>query len=132
MGNNAVIVVMHDCLSEIADDPEFGRRLSDAIKAFSHRGEKPVWVPARGKRCRCANAAEVLSWDHASAHQIVVVHGNSGVRVSSLPDDGAPDEVVAVIEDTLRWRKRFAKDEKKRNAAETMTAPAAAEEPNPS
>lgn len=77
MGFNTTVVVLNDALGEIRNDPEFGRRLADAI-AHVQRG-KPVDVPAHsikgGIHC---NAAVVIETHHADYMVTVRVGGNYG------------------------------------------------------
>lgn len=76
MGFNTTVVVLNDALSEIRDDPEFGRRLADAVLKVQ-RGE-PVDVSAHGKRSIHCNAAVVIESHHADQMVMVRVGGNYG------------------------------------------------------
>lgn len=77
MGYNTTIVVMNDALDTIAKDPEFGKRLSDAIAEAGFR-RKPVDVSAHGGNCIHVNAATVIECHHADQNVLVRVGGNHG------------------------------------------------------
>ena len=76
MGYNTTVVILNDALSEIATDPEFGRRLADAIKRL--RAGDPEIVAAYGKHSIHGNAAIVIESHHADYDVTVVVGGNRG------------------------------------------------------
>lgn len=75
MGYNTTVVILNDALGEIATDPEFGKRLADAI-AQARRG-KPVVVGAHGERDIHCNAALVVETHHADDEVTVIVGGNT-------------------------------------------------------
>ena len=76
MGWNTTVVVLNDALTDIRDDPEFGRKLYDACLEAVAR--KPVDVSAG---CHC-NAATVIETHHADQMVLVRVGGNMGVVVT--------------------------------------------------
>lgn len=76
MGYNTTVVVLNDALDAIASDPEFGRRLRDAITRLRH--DKPENVGAHGDRGIHCNAALVIETHHADHDVTVVVGGNRG------------------------------------------------------
>ena len=80
MGFNSTVVVMNDALDMIRDDPEFGRRLHNAIMSRAMSRNEPIDVAAASPSgCRCyANAATVIESHHADITAIVTVGGNSG------------------------------------------------------
>lgn len=75
MGFNTTVVVLNDALSYIRDDPEFGRRLYDAVTR-AHSG--PQDVAAHSKRGIHCNAAIVIETHHADYDVIVRVGRNTG------------------------------------------------------
>lgn len=79
MGWNTTVVVMNDALGNIETDPEFGKRLAQAIKQVT-RGEK-VDVAAHGKHGIHCNAATVIESHHADYDVLVKVGGNTGFVV---------------------------------------------------
>jgi hypothetical protein len=81
MGWNTTVVVINDALDMIRDDPEFGRRLYDAVLKVQ-RG-KPVDVAAHSKRGIHCNAATVIETHHADHDVLVKVGGNYGEVVKS-------------------------------------------------
>lgn len=76
MGFNTTVVVLNDALSQIRDDPDFGKRLYLAILEVQ-RG-KPVHVAAHGERSIHCNAAQVIETHHADHDVLVRVGGNRG------------------------------------------------------
>ena len=77
MGYNTTVVVMNDALDMIRDDPDFGRRLHDAVLRVQ-RG-KPVDVAAHSSKggVHC-NAATVIETHHSSYFVTVRVGENYG------------------------------------------------------
>ena len=71
MGCNATVVVMMDGLQNIEQDPDFGKKLSQACRAA---GSRPVDVSALGH----VNAATVIETHHADHTVVVAVGGNYG------------------------------------------------------
>lgn len=81
MGFNTTVVVMNDALDMIRDDPEWGRRLYNAILKVQFG--KPVDVPAHstnGRGVYC-NAATVIESHHADHFVTVRVGQNYGTIV---------------------------------------------------
>lgn len=77
MGYNTTVVILNDALHFIEDDPDFGKRLADAVKRVT-KG-KPVYVSAHAKSggIHC-NAATVIETHHADYDVTVRVGGNRG------------------------------------------------------
>jgi hypothetical protein len=77
MGNNTTVVVLNDALGEIAADPEFGRRLADAIGRVrpGHTVSVAAHHPKGAIHC---NAALVVETHHADYDVLVRVGGNRG------------------------------------------------------
>lgn len=77
MGYNSTVVILNDALHVIETDPEFGKRLADAVKRAVMG--KPVGVAAHsasgGIYC---NAATVIETHHADYDVLVRVGGNRG------------------------------------------------------
>lgn len=76
MGYNSTVLVLNDALNEIANDPQFGKNLADAIQRLSlskkHRGKYGVDIGAGNH----ANAATAIETHHADGNAIVAVGGN--------------------------------------------------------
>lgn len=72
MGYNTTVVVLNDALGEIESDPEFGRKLADAIKRVRPGMPETVRAGHHG------NAAMVVETHHASHDVTVIVGGNRG------------------------------------------------------
>lgn len=78
MGWNTTLVVYNDALAAIENDPQFGRKLADAVRelpARRHTGRTHVDVPAGNH----VNAAMVVESHHADTTAIVTVAGNLGI-----------------------------------------------------
>jgi hypothetical protein len=77
MGWNTTVVVLNDALDFIENDPEFGRRLAQAIVRCHSSG--PMDVAAHSSRggIHC-NAARVIETHHADCTVKVEVGGNTG------------------------------------------------------
>lgn len=65
MGMNSVIVALNDHLHHIRDDPDFGRKIYDAILGWPHLNDRP-------------NSFQVVSIGRADFEQIVGVSHNGG------------------------------------------------------
>lgn len=77
MGYNTTVVVYNDALDSIESDPQFGRKLSEAVSKFHtcRHDDRPVDIPSG---CH-ANAAIVVETHHADTTALVTVGGNLGV-----------------------------------------------------
>lgn len=78
MGFNTTIVIRNDALHQIENDPEFGRKLVEAIMNLNDPRYK-------GRRLEVAagnhaNVAQVVETHHADLTSIVTVGGNLGVH----------------------------------------------------
>ena len=76
MGYNTTVVVMNDALDQIKNDPEFGRKLAEAVTGLS--------VPERRRDVSAgnhANAATVIETHHADQVHAIAVGGNRGVNL---------------------------------------------------
>lgn len=74
MGYNTTVIVLNDALDQIAKDPEFGKKLADAITRVTGPRSEPVDVSA-GNHC---NAATVIETHHADNSALVLIGGNYG------------------------------------------------------
>lgn len=81
MGFNTTVVVHNDALHSIANDPEFGKNLADAINSLGYRDDKIKSVSASGEFMTCCNAVEVIETHHADSVVAVAVGGNCGVEL---------------------------------------------------
>jgi hypothetical protein len=71
MGYNTGIIILNDAVHSLPEDKEFGRKLHDAILAFSHR-RIDVAIGCH------VNACQVICQEHADVEMIVGIGGNSG------------------------------------------------------
>lgn len=105
MGFNTTVVVLNDALDQIRDDPEFGKKLYDAVlKSGAFYPEKrPIFVRAGNH----VNAATVVETHHADGLMIVAVGANGGRVVGSthwerLRVDGDEEFREQIIRDLAR------------------------------
>lgn len=76
MGLNCVAVLLNDCCGELErDGGRYGGRMSYAMQNWS-----PITLEG------WFGAGRVISRDHADGYQIVIVHGNTGERISEAND----------------------------------------------
>ena len=82
MGFNTSVVVLNDALQYIKDDPEFGKKLAEAIGKLSlppeHRGERGGSWGVDVSAGMHANAATAIESHHADYESIIAFGGNMG------------------------------------------------------
>jgi hypothetical protein len=92
MGFNSTVVVMNDALGDIEKDPEFGKKLSDAILHLSV-DRSPQDVSAG-----CSvNAATVIETHHADQTSLIAVGGNYGTELCGVYNYRHHEEKVQVM-----------------------------------
>lgn len=104
LGLNTTVLVLNDALGTIADDPEFGKRLADAVmQTFGAVRGTPVYVLARSRGGGIhGNAATVIETHHADIKTVVVIGGNCGTVLGSVMgprNDGSQESAVAILKD---------------------------------
>jgi hypothetical protein len=92
MGYNTVLVVYNDTVDIGAKDAEIGRRIHEAVRAWSVRSFKPNALDIsafakyeNGSTCSAMYGA-VVSQEHADYSQVVVVGQNRGRRLVDCHD----------------------------------------------
>ena len=87
MGFNTTVVVLNDALHQIAEDTEFGKKLSQACLMAHHQGPQDV---SAGNHM---NAATAIESHHASTLLPVLVGGNFAfpLKVSLYEPDHSAD-----------------------------------------
>jgi hypothetical protein len=78
MGFNTTVVVLNDALGDIADDPEFGKALAQAIMGHSVHGPTRVRAGLHG------TAATVVETHHGDRTVAIAVGGNSASVLGSI------------------------------------------------
>jgi len=73
MGFNAALVVLCDRLDEIERDPEFGKKVANAIRENS--------MPEKYRRTYITGQTQVVCVAHADTAQVIKVGGNTGSLV---------------------------------------------------
>lgn len=101
MGFNTTVVVLNDGLAEIESDPDFGKRLADAIRSIH-------MMPGRvDVRAGChVNAASVIETHHADETTLVAVGGNFASVLGSVYGAGRHHEEA----DRIRLLKMLAEE----------------------
>lgn len=92
MGNSAVAVLHYD--------------MHDEIRAAKPRMAKAMLDMPGADEPQDFGFGSIVSWDHASGYQVVVVHGNTGWRIG-IDDHPPPDDVMMACANALRshgWR----------------------------
>lgn len=98
MGYNSTVVVMNDALHQIENDPDFGKKLAQAVRSLSVRNDYAD--VSAGNHC---NAATVVATHHADIHSVVIVGGNNGKVIgSSLYSD--TEKIFREVADQLGYR----------------------------
>jgi len=107
MGYNATIVVLVDQLSSIEKDPEFGKKLADAIR---HKLNDPNNRYSREPYV--TGQTQVVEAHHADSQVIVAVGGNCG-QVIGLGGsyNATPDQMIKALNDQRLRRQREAKQQ---------------------
>jgi hypothetical protein len=84
VGYNTTVIVMNDFLDDIAKDPEFGKKLAEAIEQHDkyRGGSGQSDVSAGG----CVNAASVVETHHADFIVTVEVGGNTAKVIGQRYD----------------------------------------------
>lgn len=80
MGFNTTVVVLNDALHHIAADPDFGKKLADAISRLSTVPPGEQINVSAGNHCTAAYAVET---HHADNTVLVAVGGNYATVIHS-------------------------------------------------
>ena len=79
MGFNATIVVLLDRLHEIENDPEFGKKLAQAIRyRSSFPDDSKRWPGHRPFGAEATGQTQVIEVHHADSQMVIAVGGNTG------------------------------------------------------
>lgn len=88
MGNNTVAVLYNDMSHEIAAEGEIGKRMAWAMNNWNRVSLEGFFRVGR-----------VVSRDHSSAHQVVVVHAGGGDHIADAND--LPHIALSMMADCL-------------------------------
>ena len=102
MGWNSVVVVLNDRLHEIENDPEFGKKLAQAIRAHDYRERQPY----------ITGQTQVISCCHADTVQIVAVGANTGRVLGYGHWRQSDDDMIKGLERDRRRKNQRAKMKK--------------------
>jgi hypothetical protein len=104
MGFNATVVVLLDQLDRIENDPEFGKKLGDAIRAKANRPKLDHQY--------VTGQTQVIEVHHADYQVVVAVGGNTG-RVIGNPVwyTSTDDQIVKWLNGERLERQRAAKSQ---------------------
>jgi D-alanyl-D-alanine carboxypeptidase len=78
VGYNTVAVLFNDHMHRIQDDPDFGRHVAQAVRAWT-------W-PDRARSATHFGSGQVISQAHADYSQVVVVGRNAGKPIVECED----------------------------------------------
>jgi hypothetical protein len=81
MGHNTTILVLNDALDVIEKDPEFGKKLCDAIRKVGNGRRGPINVPVGNH----ANPVTVIETHHADQTALIAVGGNNATVFFTIP-----------------------------------------------
>lgn len=95
MGFNATVVVLLDQLHSIENDPEFGRKLANAIRQHGYDRDKPY----------VTGQTQVIEVHHADSQVVVTVGGNTGRVLGFGGGYRATDDEIIKWLNTERLRK---------------------------
>jgi len=112
MGYNTTVVILNDALGDIANDPDFGRKLADAILRQSgnrHEVVNATSISPGGTVRRSSMAAIVVEQHHADETTLVAVGGNTAAVVHTQ-SGGAflyKEDQDAILKEALlsKWRR---------------------------
>lgn len=100
MGFNSVLLILNDHLYDIENDPEFGQKVSDAIRRMSVGGDdNRGWA-------RVSPGATVISDDHMDNIQVLAVGENTATRLGTFWGGGVTDKekILRKVADQLGYR----------------------------
>jgi hypothetical protein len=101
MGYNSVLVVLNDRLHEIERDPEFGKKVANAIRHFSR--SDPERMPY------ITGQTQVINVEHADTAQVIRVGANCGRVIGVGYWQRTDEELVASLYHEIKKRAREAK-----------------------
>jgi hypothetical protein len=117
MGFNATVVVLLGRVHEIERDPEFGKKLADAIRyrsTISQERDKPGTPGFQHFGAEATGQTQVIEVHHADSQMVVTVGGNTGrVLGYAGPWSAHDDHIVKGLINYREMRKRFERAEKK-------------------
>jgi hypothetical protein len=98
MGYNTTVLVLNDALGEIARDPEFGKKLAEAIGSAGDGDSKNI---AAGS---FANAAMVVESHHSSETSLVALGGNHATVIGysfQHTHHRKPEVMIKILKEAL-------------------------------
>lgn len=79
MGFNTSVIVFNDCLDDIRNDPEFGRKFADAISKVC--GNTSDGIPVH---TLSSVGARIIATHHADTTSVVAFGHNQGVELTTI------------------------------------------------
>jgi hypothetical protein len=104
MGYNSTVVVLNDALGDIERDPDFGKKLVNAIMSM------PISISGVDVTAGChCNAARVIESHHADNTTLVAIGGNDGEKYVetfgwNITDDKFKLRLLQEFADRLGYR----------------------------
>jgi hypothetical protein len=121
MGFNATVVVLLDQLHVIERDPEFGKKLADAIRyrsTLSQEIDHPGTLGFRHFGAEATGQTQVIEVHHADGQVVTTVGGNTGRVLGYAGPWSANDEHI--IKGLISYREiRKRRERAEKNAALT-------------
>lgn len=102
MGYNTTVLIVNDALDHIEHDPDFGKKLAEAVRQIWHdKTPGGVAVSARRDRSTHSNAASVIETHHADQTAVVLVGGNTARSIGLVHQwrFQNPDDQIAILDE---------------------------------
>lgn len=102
MGFNTSMIILNDCLGDIEKDPDFGKKVSQAVSSvdtqryLSEEAGRPFHGVDVSAGCS-VNAATVIETHHADGTSIIAFGGNMGLNMGLFYPYGAEDEEIRIL-----------------------------------
>ena len=100
MGYNSTILVLNDRLHEIEGDPEFGKKVANAIRSHHVRNDRQPYITGQ---------TTVIDVQHADTMQVIAVGGNTGRVIGYSGWTAKDDEIIKGLNQDRLARAREAK-----------------------
>ncbi len=100
MGYNSTILILNDRLHEIENDPEFGKKVANAIRSHHYRDDRQPYITGQ---------TTVIDVAHADVMQILAVGGNCGRVIGYSGWTSEDDDIIKGLNQDRLARAREAK-----------------------
>lgn len=100
MGYNSVLVVLNDRLDEIERDPDFGKKVAQAIREMSYLENHTTYITGQTK---------VISMQHADTMVVIAAGNDTGQILGYGHYSQSKDELIQNLEQDRKKRALRAK-----------------------